>query len=226
MSDAPDDRRAARIFNEYYHGLLDVVPREVAELAAFLRRIAFLDATERATVIDDPLDGSSWGYEPEPYLNWFGAARRNLVPGMPAWRWRRIIEEVQARFHDPKWREVIPVDNNTPEGAGLVSWDVDGRGQSCADWLLDQCAEFIRRFLQAPRPIPFERAQALTPRLWEVAVLVCNRRLDVPEAAQELGIEPTTTRKYLEDAAKALDVSVKELRRRSIETLPPSARGG
>lgn len=215
----------------FYHDALDLVPEQVVELARFLRTLSTNQEPEDE-IVDDALDQRVWGggtteierwYGPEDasmvevtvyFLNWFGLARNCPVPGMPAWRWREIVATVKDL-----WESKTPYDDDDPfaeEPRGRNHWSYKERGEATARLLLQLCAEFIGRYLREPRAIPAERAEELSPRQWEVVILVCNQRLDAPEAAALLGIEPSTARKYLEEAAKALDLTVKELRRRRV----------
>lgn len=186
-----------------YHEALDVLPDRVVDLARFLRTLS----TREGEVDDDPLERAAYHEDSsgDLYLNWFGLSRMNLIPGMPAWKWRAIVAEVRDLW-----------ESNGPDPFAPMPGDDRHRGEVVAKLLLQRCSEFISRYLRDPRPIPLERADELTPRQWEVVILVCNQRLDVPEAAALLGIEPSTARKYLEEAAKALDMTVKELRRRRV----------
>lgn len=226
---------------EFYHEALDVVPREVVELARFLRELSVSRETANR-VYDDPLDETSWSlrrnatisyYNSEGQvdyrngdvlrLNWFGLGRDCPVPGMPAWKWRQIVSAMRALWDSRplhRWEGGDEDDDSDPfaeSNKPRRRWGRAERGDAVAKLLLEQCADFMRTFLVEARPIPIERAEAvLSPRQWEVVALVCNQRLDAPEAAATLGIEVSTVRKYLEEAAKALDMSVKELRRRRI----------
>jgi len=205
-----------------YHNALDVVPKAVVDLARFFRDLPSALRQKNAFIYSDPLSSLSWSRkyveremfydihesvttEVEEFrLNWFGIARDCPVAGMPMWRWRQIVDEVRACWND---------DEPSPPPS---EYEDDPTGRMCADLLLDRCASFMLTFLEAPRDIPASRATELTPRQWEVVMLVCNRRLDVPEAADALGIEAGTVRKHLDEAAKALDMSVRDLRRRRI----------
>jgi predicted DNA-binding protein (UPF0251 family) len=76
---------------------------------------------------------------------------------------------------------------------------------------------YIARYLApvAP-PITGEEADSLTDRQFQAVAMLCHRRLTPEEAGEQLGVNPTTVQRHLEEAAKSLGLTTKELRRRTL----------
>lgn len=94
-------------------------------------------------------------------------------------------------------------------------YDRDFHRNKAKQWQRD-VAYYIDRYLAPPPPITAEEADQLTLRQWQAVALLCHRRLSPEEAAEQLDVSATTVQRHLEEAAKALGISTKELRRRSL----------
>ena len=137
------------------------------------------------------------------------------TPGIPQWAWNEALQKVT---------------NEATIAAGLAGPfdEIEPNrqyasiqfGDRCTLILAEALVAFLAKYCREQDTIAPTMASLLSPREWEVVALVCNRRMDLPEAADELGMAVGTARKHFDEAARKLNMSVKELRRRRLEVAP------
>lgn len=190
VTDKPEDDRAVA---EFYFAALELLPNTVGKMAT---RLLDLDPS-------DPFTEAI----PEEIL------AVCPVYGMPRETWLGIRDEIIAKYDFAKADDSDPF---RPEpSTDVPTPDV---GRDCAALLVRRLAEWATKYLkEEPRIRPPEAAN-LSPRQWEAVALLCNRRLELAEAGAIMGCEPGTVKRHFEEAAKALGMSVKDLRRRRLST--------
>ncbi|MCZ7649605.1 MAG: hypothetical protein M5U26_30815 [Planctomycetota bacterium] len=134
------------------------------------------------------------------------AMRARICPDIPQWLWEEMLTDLPIRIAMADVEVSLEVATETEE--------LRHRAMTFGLLVQVQCARSV--YLRSEPEIGPTEAEQLSPRQWEVVALVCNRGLDLPEAAERLGIEPGTARKHFDAAAKSLGLSVKELRRRRL----------
>lgn len=201
-------------------------PRQFSEaadwrlLSAYLRRIA-----EAIGDIESLPDGKA--------PNWDELADECPDPIIPLAEWQRMVRSAESEWQSQEpdeasireFAEEIREEDDTEDDLASLAQEererqVNEQRNASAACLRRLAADFLRRYLEEPAPVTATQAANLSAREWEVVALVCNRRFDLPEAANTLGLQPGTARTHFEAAAKKLGLTVKDLRRRRLVNDP------